>query len=72
MARKALDIETRMKRKENKILQLKKELDAEQEEYKQLEQEYKEEQRRKLFEAFEHSRHSYEEIMEFLNGKADV
>ena len=55
MARKALDIKVRLERQEKKILQLTKELEDAKDQYEVLLKEQKEEDKKKLFEAYQKS-----------------
>ena len=72
MARKALDVRIRIERQEKKILKLKQELEEAQDEYEKLLQEKAEADREKLFEAYQKSRRSLDEIIDFMKGKADL
>ncbi|MER2056685.1 MAG: hypothetical protein ABTB30_15480 [Clostridia bacterium] len=72
MARKAMDIRIRVKRQEEKILHLSQELEEEKEKYREMLAELQEEEKRQLFEAYQKSRRSYDEVLEFLKGTADV
>ena len=72
MARKALDIRIRIERQEKKILKLRKQLEEAQDQYDQLMQEQKEEDKKKLFSAFQKSKRSLDEIIDFMKGKADL
>ena len=72
MARKALDIQIRIERQEKKILKLRKQLEEAQDQYDQLMQEQKEEDKKKLLAAFQKSKRSLDEIIDFMKGKADL
>jgi dsDNA-specific endonuclease/ATPase MutS2 len=72
MARKAIDIRIRVKRQEEKILRLAQQLEEEKERYQEMLGELQEEEKQQLFEAYQKSRRSYEEVMEYLKGKADL
>ena len=72
MARKPLDIKVRLERQEKKILKLTTELEAAKDEYEKLLQEQKEADKKKLFEAYQKSKRSLEEVIDFMKGKADL
>lgn len=72
MARKALDIKIRLERQEKKILQLTKELEEAKKQYEVLIKEQKEEDKKKLFEAYQKSKRSLDEVIDFMKGKADI
>lgn len=72
MARKALDIKIRMERQEKIIIQLTKQLEEAKEQYEALIEEQKEEDKKKLFEAYKKSKRSFDEVIDFMKGKADV
>ena len=72
MARKALDIKIRMERQEKKIIQLTKQLEEAKEQYEALIEEQKEEDKKKLFEAYKKSKRSLDEVIDFMKGKADI
>ena len=72
MARKAPDIRIRIERQEKKILKLRKQLEEAQDQYDQLMQEQKEEDKKKLFAAFQKSKRSLDEIIDFMKGRADL
>lgn len=72
MAKKAIDIRIRVKRQEEKILRLAQQLEEEKERYQEMLGELQEEEKQQLFEAYQKSRRSYEEVMEYLKGKADL
>ena len=71
MARQ-LDVNIRLERQEKKILRIKEELEAEQKVYAELLKEKKEEDKKKLFEAYLKSKRSLEEVIDFMKGKADL
>lgn len=72
MARKALDIKIRLERQEKKILQLTKQLEEAKDQYEALLEEQKEEDKKKLFEAYKKSKRSLDEVIDFMKGKADI
>ena len=72
MARQPMDIRKRIERQEKKIIDLTDQLHLAQEEYKKMKEELKEQEKAELFEAYEKSRRSYEEVIGFLKGKADI
>ena len=72
MARKALDIGIRLERQEKKILKLRQELEEAQDLYEKLLEEKAEADKEKLFEAYKKSKRSLDEIVELMQGKADI
>lgn len=72
MARKPLDIKIRLERQEKKILELTQQLEEAKVLYDELLQEQKEEDKTKLFEAYQKSRRSLDEVIDFMKGKADL
>ncbi len=72
MARKKIDISIRLQRQEKKILELTDQLNAAKDEYEKLLIEQKEAEKEKLLEAYEKSRRSLDEVIDFLKGKADI
>ena len=72
MARKKTDVRIRLDRQEKKILHLTKELEKAQEEYEELIKERDELDKEELFQAFRNSKRTYEEVMDFIKGKADI
>ena len=72
MARKQMDIRKRMERQEKKILNLTDELEQAKEDYEKMRDELKEQEKAEIFEAYQKSRRSYEEVIGFLKGKADI
>lgn len=70
MARKPLDIKVMLERQEKKIIQLRKQLEEAQNKYDELLKEQKEEDGKKLLAAFDKSKRSVDEIIEFMKGKA--
>ena len=72
MAGKAPDIRIRIQRQEKKIIKLTEELEKAKDHYEELLQEQREEDKKKLFEAYEKSSRSFEEIIDFIKGKADL
>ena len=71
MAR-AIDIDKQIEHQEKKILKLKKQLEDAQEQYQRLIEEKKETDKKKLFAAYQKSRRSLDEVIDFLKGKADI
>lgn len=67
-----MDVRKRIERQKEKILKLTDELEQAQEEYEKLQEELKAQEQKEIFEAFEKSRRSYDEVIEFLKGKADI
>ena len=72
MARGKQDIKIRLERQEKKILRLRNELEKAQSEYEELLKEQKEEDKKKLFAAYEKSKRSLDEVIDFMKGKADI
>lgn len=72
MARRALDIDVRIERQENKILKLRARLEEAQDEYDRLMEEKKEADKKKLLAAYQKSKRSLDEVLDFLKGKADI
>jgi len=72
MARQPMDVRKRIERQKGKILKLTAELEQAQEEYEKLQEELKAQEQKEIFEAFEKSKRSYDEVIEFLKGKADI
>lgn len=72
MARKALDIKIRLERQEKKILQLTEELSEAKDQYEKLMQEQKEEDKKSLLAAYQKSKRSLDEAIDFMKGMADV
>ena len=72
MARRQLDIKVRLERQEKKILKLSAELEAAKDEYEKLLQEQKEADKKKLLDAYQKSKRSLDEVLEFMKGKADL
>ncbi|MEE3462485.1 MAG: hypothetical protein VZR00_11530 [Lachnospiraceae bacterium] len=72
MARQPMDVRKRIERQKEKILKLTDELEQAQEEYEKLQEELKAQEQKEIFEAFEKSKRSYDEVIEFLKGKADI
>ncbi len=66
MARQPMDVRKRMERQEKKIIELTDQLHLAQEEYESLKKELREQEKAELFEAYEKSRRSYEEVIGFL------
>lgn len=72
MARRQLDVKVRLERQEKKILKLSTELEEAKDLYEKLLEEQKEEDKKKLFEAYKKSRRSLDEVIDFMKGKADI
>ena len=72
MARRQLDIKVKLERQEKKILKLSAELEAAKDEYEKLLQEQKEADKKKLLDAYQKSKRSLDEVLEFMKGKADL
>ncbi len=72
MGRKPLDIKIRVERQEKKIQRLAKEMEEAKDEYQKLLEEQKELDQKALFEAYRKSRRSLEEVLDFMEGKADI
>lgn len=72
MARRKQDINSRIEYQEQKILKMTKELEEAKEEYEVLMEEKREEDKNTLFDAFEKSRRSLDEVLAFLKGKPDI
>lgn len=72
MARRQLDIKIRIERQETKILKLTKQLEEEKDRYEALLEEQKEEDKKKLFEAYSKSKRSLDEVIDFMKGRADI
>ena len=72
MANRKMDISTRLERQEKKILRMSEELEQAKEEYKQLCEEKKREDIKKISEAYLKSKRTLEEVLDFLKGKADI
>ncbi len=67
-----MDVRKRIERQKEKILKLTDELEQAQKEYEKLQEELKVQEQREIFEAYKNSRRSYDEVIEFLKGKADI
>ena len=72
MARGPVDIRKRIERQKQKIFELTDELEKAKEEYEKLQEELKEQQKKELLEAFNKSKRSFEEVLDFIKGKADI
>lgn len=72
MARQQMNIRKRIERQEKKILDLTDRLEQAKEEYEKLQEELKEKEQTEIFEAYQKSRRSYTEVIDFLKGKADI
>lgn len=71
MAR-TMDVDIRIERQEKKILKLKDQLDQAQEEYDRLMELKRESDKKKIVAAFDKSKRSLDEVLDFLKGKADI
>ena len=67
-----MDVRKRIERQKEKILKLTDELEQAQKEYEKLQEELKVQEQREIFEAYKNSRRSYDEVIEFLKGTADI
>jgi len=67
-----MNIRKRIERQEKKILDLTDRLEQAKEEYEKLQEELKEKEQTEIFEAYQKSRRSYTEVIDFLKGKADI
>ncbi len=72
MARGPVDIRKRIEKQKQKIFELTDELEKAKEEYEKLQEELKEQQKKELLEAFDKSKRTFEEVLDFMNGKADI
>ena len=72
MARGKIDLTTRLKRQEKKILKMSEELEQAKEEYKILQEEKKKEDIKKITETYFKSKRTLNEVLDFLKGKADI
>lgn len=72
MARGPVDIRKRIEKQKQKIFELTDELEKAKEEYEKLQKELKEQQKKELLEAFDKSKRTFEEVLDFMNGKADI
>lgn len=61
-----------MERQEKKIMDLTEQLNLAQEEYEKMKEELAEQEKAEIFEAYQKSRRSYTEVIDFLRGKADI
>ena len=64
-----MDVRKRMERQEKKIIELTDQLHLAQEEYESLKKELREQEKAELFEAYEKSRRSYEEVIGFYRER---
>jgi hypothetical protein len=71
MAR-TIDIDKQIEHQEKKILKLKKQLEDAQKQHQRLIEEKKETDKKKLFAAYQKSRRSLDEVIDFLRVKADI
>jgi len=72
MARKPVDINIRIQRQGEKILEMKKDLEKAQEDYEKLLKEREEKEKEDLYAAFKKSKRSLQDVMNYLKGKADL
>lgn len=72
MARKAIDINIRMGRQEQKILRMRERLDKAQDDYEELVKEREAKEKDQLYEAFKKSKRSFQKVLDYLKGKADI
>lgn len=72
MARGKRDINIRIKQQENKILKITREFEEAKEQYENLLEEKKEADKKMLYAAFEKSKRSVDEVLDYLKGKADI
>ncbi len=72
MARGKMDVATRLERQEKKILKMSEDLERAKEEYKKLQEEKKKEDVKMLTEAYFRSKRTLDEVLNFLEGKADI
>ena len=72
MARKPMDIKIRIERQEKKILRLTEELEEAKKEYEKLLEVQKEEDMKKIVEAYKKSKRSLDEVIDYMKGKADI
>ena len=72
MARGKLDVATRLERQEKKILKMTEELERAKEEYKNLQEEKKKDDIKKITAAYFKSKRTLDEVLDFLKGKANI
>ena len=72
MAERKIDVSTRLERQEKKILKMVEELERAKEEYKQLQEEKRREDIKKISNAYLKSKRTLEEVLNFLKGKGDI
>ena len=72
MARGPVDIRKRIEKQRQKIFELTDELEQAKEAFEKLQEELKEQQKKELLEAFDKSSRSFEEVLDFMKGKADI
>ena len=72
MAERKIDVSTRLERQEKKILKMAEELERAKEEYKQLQEEKRREDIKKISNAYLKSKRTLEEVLNFLKGKAGI
>jgi histidyl-tRNA synthetase len=66
------DIRKRIEKQRQKIFELTDELEQAKEAFEKLQEELKEQQKKELLEAFDKSNRSFEEVLDFMKGKADI
>ena len=62
----------RIEKQRQKIFELTDELEQAKEAFEKLQEELKEQQKKELLEAFDKSNRSFEEVLDFMKGKADI
>lgn len=72
MARGPVDIRKRIEKQRQKIFELTDELEQAKETFEKLQVELKEQQKKELLEAFDKSNRSFEEVLDFMKGKANI
>lgn len=72
MARRAPDVKIRLERQEKKIMQLTKQLEEAKDHYEELLEEQREEDKKKLCDAYLKSKRSLDEILDYMKGKPDL
>ncbi len=72
MARKAIDINIRIERQEQKIIKMRERLEKAQYDYEELIKEREAKEKELLYAAYKKSKRSFQEVQDFLKGKADI
>ena len=72
MARGKMDVAARLERQEKKILKMSEDLEWAKEDYKLLQEEKKNDDIKKITEAYFKSKRALDEVLNFLKGKADI